>query len=467
MLTLDGRQQTPNLAASRFPRPGLRRALARGVVRLASVTFRLVSLLTGCTLLALVPGTALAADDGPSSKDRKRAAELNELGVGDFVAGRYSLALSRFQEATQLDPGAAEIRANLGKAHAAVGAGVLEEAHRLGGSEVEYRLALEHFEKSQLHWQGDADLFHAVGICHLELRELEAAERAFGRAVALDDGAVRSWRLLGVARDQRGSTREALAAFERALALRPDDDGLQSRVQRLRYDLEAVTRYQERRSTRFRILYPPTLVTAAAEQVEGALEGVCADLEKRWGLTPIRDVVVICYPPGEFARRTGLHEEVGGAFDGRIRIAFPTELAAGGLELEQVARHEAVHLCLHRLPIRPPRWLDEGLAQLLDRQDRGSHRLEFEELVRRHPDVGILQRERSFRSDHPGTWAALYLHGYFFVRHLSDERGAFRLDMVVREVASGSSWDAAFVRVHGESIEALDRKWRQALLAPR
>lgn len=417
--------------------------------------------------LSLLPVWLLAALDLTHADDTnaRRAAELNEAGVGNFTAGRYSLALANFEEALRLDPKAPEIRANLGKAYAAVGAGVLEEAHRRGGSEAEFRLALDHFAKAFLHWPGDADLFHAAGICHLELRELEAAERSFERAVALKEDAVRSWRLLGVVRDRRGATREALTAFERALALVPADPDLGHRVQRLRYDLEAVTSYRERRSTRFRILAPPTLSIEATALIERALEEVCELLEKRWGLTAAREVVVICYPPGEFSRRTGLHEEVGGAFDGRIRIACPSEIESGGLELAQVARHEAVHLCLHRLPIRPPRWLDEGLAQLLDGGSRQPKMADFEQLVRRQPDIGIVDRDRAFRADDPGTWAALYLHGYFFLKHLEQERGAFRLDMVVREVVAGTSWNESFERVHGESVESLDRKWRQALLA--
>ncbi|MCA8961121.1 MAG: hypothetical protein KDC38_11440, partial [Planctomycetes bacterium] len=187
----------------------------------------------------------------------------------------------------------------------------------------------------------------------------------------------------------------------------------------------------------------------------------------RWGVRISEPVAVICYPPGEFARRTGLHEEVGGAFDGRIRIAFPDELREGGLELSRVVRHEAIHLLLHRIGSQPPpRWLDEGLAQLYDGEDREPWRGRFRELLAAQPNVAVDEREGFDKSRDLTNWAALYLHSYFFCRHLLDTGHDFRLDMMLREVTQGRTWTEAFAAVYGASVREIDQKWRRALSEP-
>lgn len=60
-----------------------------------------------------------------------------------------------------------------------------------------------------------------VGIALASLEYWPQAEQAFSMAVALNSGYAETWAYLGLARAQQG--KEALTAFERALALAPDD----------------------------------------------------------------------------------------------------------------------------------------------------------------------------------------------------------------------------------------------------
>lgn len=412
--------------------------------------------------LAVVLGCALGAGRWA---DPERAAELNAEGVRLFEAGEFPRALQCFEAALALHPDASEIRTNLGKSHAALGIRILEEGLPAGLDGASLRRARDSLHKALLFWPGDADTLLALGLCHLELDELGEAERVLERSTAAAPRAARGWRLLGSARERRGHTDPALHAYEQALALEPDDAELRVRLHRLRHDQLALAEAPRLVSARFRIHYPAALPRARVEALQALLDSFCADLERRWALAPVSGATVICYAPGEFTRQTGFHEHVGGAFDGRIRVAFPTDLAEGGLHLDQVVRHEAVHLLLHRLPTRPPRWLDEGLAQLLDGEDRATHRAGFLELVRRQPHMGIEERQRASAHDDVQRWAALYLHSFFFVQHLSETHGAFRLDMVVREAARGGDWEAAFRTVLGTTPAVLDQRWRATLCA--
>ncbi len=403
---------------------------------------------------------ALAADEagGP-----RQAATLNDDGVRLFELGKYQEALARFRQALELSPASPEIRTNLGKAHAAIGITMLDEGMKAGGGRPVHRRALEQLQLAFVHWEGDADAWHAAGYCHLELRENESACKALSEAVARDPKAFRSWRLLGVAQELANRLDDAERAYLRALTLRAGDADLEQRLHRLRCDREALRSYRVMTTDRSRIHYPETLVADRVLEVKSCLEAVCTEMERRWALRIPLPIVVICYPPGEFAARTGLAKEVGGAFDGKIRVAFPADLAAGGLGLEQVVRHEAVHLLLRATGAAPPRWIDEGLAQLFDGDPREDWHARWNELRAAEPRVGILERQARFREDDPTTWVPLYLHSFFLFRHLRARGEEFRLDLLVREVGRGRSWEEAIRTVYSSTIEELDRHWRGSL----
>lgn len=399
--------------------------------------------------------------------DSKLGAAKNSEGVRYFQQGDFAQALQSFLAAHKELPGSDEVRRNLGKTYAALGIGILEAAMTTEIGDTPYRRALENLQKALLHWKGDADTYHAVALCHIQLKDLPAAQKALEQGLALQPDAYPSWRMLASILERRSQFAAAEKALDRAAALNPAARAeIDDRRKRLRYDREALTEYPDIKSARFRVVYPKSLGREKAEEVQRLLDEVCGDLEKRWSLKAPQGTTVICYPPGEFSKRTGFHEDVGGAFDGRIRIAFPKELRLGGLHLAQVVRHEGAHLMMHQLGVRAPRWLDEGVAQYIDRESRDALRPQFINLVRKYPGLGVQDRERRFREDDPASWGALYLHGFFFIEHVCKSAGEFRFDMIIREAARGKSWDDAFAAVLGKPIAELDRSWRSTLIDP-
>lgn len=398
------------------------------------------------------------------AEDPRRAATYNEAGIAAFEAGDYAKAVREFQRALELRPSSADIRTNLGKAHAAAGVVLLESAASGRGGTAESRRALEQLNLALVYWRGDVDTHHARGWCHLHLREYAAAAEALRKATELDSDSFKSWHLLGVVHEREHRLEKAVEVFERAHALRPGDARLGIRLRRLRCDIEAERDYTALDGKGFRLLYPPSLDRERAKEIHSTLVATADEFSRRWGKKPPPKVTAICYPPGEFSARTGLHEEVGGAFDGRIRLAFPEELESGGLGIDQVVKHETIHLMLHQLGDPPPRWLDEGLAQYLDGESRSGWAGQWRRLVRKAPNVGIEDRARQFEQERSETWSVLYLHSFFFVQHLVERGGEFRLDMMVREVGGGKTWAAAFESVYGKTVAEMDRDYRYSLI---
>ncbi len=409
--------------------------------------------MTPC-LLALVLALVPAGD---------RVTELHQKAVAHYERAEYREALKLFEEALALAPEEPAIRISLGRTCVALAAGLIEGAGATDPRACEQATAL--LRRALLHWEGDAATHELVALCALRQHRLAEAENALEAAVARDASASRAWSLLGVVRDRRGRTADAIVALERAAELSPEDDGVQRRLRRLRHDQETITEGRPFESARFRVYVPSAIPLADARQVIEQLEAVSQELERRWGGEAPQAVEVILYPPGEFSRRTGFAEEVGGAFDGRIRIAFPAELAAGGLSLVQVIRHETAHLFLHRLPGPLPRWFDEGLAQLFDGGDRAGWADRFRAGGGSGAEVGLEQRELEIERLRPESWAGLYLHSYLFLHHLEAEHGRFRLDLAVRRIARGGGVESAFFDVYGSPPVGLDRAWRRSLRA--
>jgi len=402
----------------------------------------------------------------PATAPRASADEVEEIhgrAVAHYERGEYREALDLFERALALAPEEPAIRVSLGRTLVALAAQLLEGSEGADSRILDRASSL--LRRALLHWEGDAATYELIALCALRQERLDEAERALATAVERDPTAARAWRLLGVVRDRRGRTAEAIEALERAMELRPEDAETARRLRRLRSDREITATGRPLESARFRVFVPSAISLEGARGVVDRLEATSAELERRWGSEPPRGVEVILYPPGEFSLRTGFAEEAGGAFDGRIRIAFPDELAAGGLTLEQVIRHETAHLLLHRLPGSLPRWLDEGLAQLADGGERGDWLERFRAQGGGAAEIGLAARERALERDRAESWAGLYLHSYLFLRDLEERHGRFRLDLVVRRLARGDGIDAAFVEVYGSSPAELDRGWRRGLRA--
>ena len=408
------------------------------------------------SILVTAPGPSAALGGGDDVE------ELHERAVRHYERGEFREALELFEKALALAPEEEAIRVSLGRTCVALAAQLLDQ----GGDDprvVEHASGL--LKRGLLHWDGDAGTHELLALIALRGDRLAEAEGSLERAVALDPEAVRAWKLLGIVRDRRGRTAEALAALERAAELRPTDEDVAKRLRRLRSDAETVAAGRPLESARFRVYVPSAVPLDRARAVVALLERTAEELESRWGGEAPRGIEVILYPPGEFSRRTGFAEEIGGAFDGRIRIAFPQELTEGGLTLEQVVRHETAHLYLHRLPGGLPRWLDEGLAQWVDGGERADWGERFLAGGGGAADIGLGERERTAEHEAPAAWAGLYLHSYLFIRHLEEAHGRFRVDLLVRRLGRGVPVDAAFVAVYGEEPVGLDRAWRRTLRA--
>ena len=146
---------------------------------------------------------------------------------------------------------------------------------------------------------------------------------------------------------------------------------------------------------------------------------------------------------------------------GLVFLRAPRIRGPGAAPLEQVMDHELAHILLGRaFGAKPvPRWLQEGVAQLvareytpatLDRLGQGTlsgSLLSIDELAGGFPEDPLRAR-------------LAYAQSADLVAYIYAEHGPEALQTVIREMAGGAPFAAALRTATGASVDALDARWR-------
>lgn len=172
----------------------------------------------------------------------------------------------------------------------------------------------------------------------------------------------------------------ALALLERALEVLRDDarrkelEPLRDRWKRAR---EAEDGFWTTSSPYFAVSFDGTRVELMnnVHEVLADLDTYYAEYGDLFGQRPVENgrpkIRVVFYRRAAFAEVTGLGDWAGGVFDGTIRV--PVESLGDERErLRAVLRHELMHAFIHHISGgNAPAWLNEGLAQWIERPGEG------------------------------------------------------------------------------------------------
>ncbi len=246
-----------------------------------------------------------------------------------------------------------------------------------------------------------------------------------------------------------GRLADALPEFEAALAARDGDAALARRVEKVRRELAAEGTHDRSMSAHFTLSFDGERDEAAGELISTALERAYDELVRELRAFPPRPIPVVLYTREEFHDTTRTGTEVAGLFDGKIR------LPAGGVSrltpaLERVLRHELVHaLIAAKGPGSVPRWLHEGLAQLLEPRD---------------PDSAAETVRTLFAGEGvPSIDPFSYPTALSFVGYLDRQYGRTRLLWLVDLLAAGAEEEDACSEAYGSRCAELVSAWARTL----
>jgi tetratricopeptide (TPR) repeat protein len=319
----------------------------------------------------------------------------------------------------------------------------------------------------------------------LDARDFERATRAFGRALDLEpglsagrvglalaemalgrdsralavvlDGLARDpscaqlHELLGDLRNREERVEDARASWKESFRLSPNDR-VRDKILKAERELHAGGNFAFTAAANFNIRYDGEVDPELASQVADFLEEQLRAMTSLWRHAPEQAITVILYPKQAFHDVTLAGGEVGGLFDGKIRVPI------GGLKrldprAQAVLAHELTHAVVHsKSRGQAPRWLHEGLAQIaeprpLTRADRVAVR-------------------RALGTADPTDWAERafsYPAALSFVRYLEEERGFDALVGLVGGLGEGKSLDEALRAEFGVDYAEACRAWVASL----
>ena len=328
---------------------------------------------------------------------------LNTLGTRAYKTREYDMAAMRFREALAYDP-----------RHAAASFG-LAATYFVQGQDIYARSTIE---QALLHHPDDAPLHALLGDVYYSQERLE----------------------------------DAMAAWQRSLELRPDND-VRNKIDKLRREQAVDGAYRRSDAAHFTLKYDgqrggPDL----GPEILAFLERQFPTLVNRFGYYPRQPIVVIVYPEQEFRDATLSESNVAGLFDGKIRAPMGG-LRALGPEAQGTLLHELAHAFIAgKSRGTAPRWLHEGLAQHLEGKTTPG------------ATAAVLAREFNDLQDKAG-WGTTFSYpsALSFVEFLVEREGFHRLMDVLDGMAQGQSAEAAFEASTRYSLQELREAWGVAL----
>ena len=259
--------------------------------------------------------------------------------------------------------------------------------------------------------------------------------------------------LLGNLRYREERVEEGLEVWRRSFEQEPNDR-LREKILKAERELHASRDYDFAASSHFNVRYDGDVDLTLAAAVMEFLEEQFWQLSDLFRHSPPQPITVQLYPRREFREVTRAPEWVGGLYDGKIRVPL------GGLNrldprARNVLRHELAHAVIHsKTRGNCPRWLHEGLAQIV------------EEKALLESDLRAAAARLA--AGEPAAWEAQgfsYPMALSLVRFLESRQGFDGLVYLLQQLGDGGTTDEALKAVYGQDYAEICADWSRELIA--
>jgi hypothetical protein len=147
-----------------------------------------------------------------------------------------------------------------------------------------------------------------------------------------------------------------------------------------------------------------------------------------------------------------------------IILRSPRGMKGGGIDIEQVLRHEYAHLALTTAlkGHEAPRWLAEGFAMLQSREWNLSWTYTLSRGVLTKGLLPLEQLSHGLPEDEYQAELA-YAEYFSFVSYIKTELGPEALPRLIRGLSYGLDTETAVRQATGLGLEDLERRWKEEL----
>ncbi len=250
--------------------------------------------------------------------------------------------------------------------------------------------------------------------------------------------------ILGFAYYRSEHTRDAVAAWQKALELRPDQ-ALKANIAKAERELKTEEKFSNTDAGHFTFHYEGDSTSPALRQaLQAALEADYEDMVRSLGIAPHEPISVSLYLDQAFFDVTQAPAWTGALNDGKLRIPIQG-VTAMTPELSRVLRHELAHSFINQAARgRCPQWLNEGVAQLLEPRTLGPTRgANLAKLYAVRQNIPLNSLEVSFLSFSPFEALVAYDESLAAVEYIRDTFGLAKVAEILTRIGDGSSTEMA------------------------
>ena len=305
--------------------------------------------------------------------------------------------------------------------------------------EKRYADALAAFTAASRLAPRDATLLWLTGYSAYMLGQLTEARGPLEQALALNPQLTGASTVLAVVHYRLGRVADAVRTLEAGLKFAPKDRDLLDLLARWRPEVAAQGNY-EARATHFSVMFQGPSDDLTARRILELLEETYWRIGRMLNTYPTEAIPVVLFTQQQF-RTTEAPDWATAYYDGRIKI--PTD---GALKdpaaLKSALAHEFTHALVAQVGASAaPRWLNEGLAELLESDDF----TRIERVLARYPRrLRLSQLEQPFNGLSPDDVTLAYAQSAFAVRRMVDLRGMSAIVSLLQAIARGLPFASAF-----------------------
>jgi tetratricopeptide (TPR) repeat protein len=374
-------------------------------------------------------------------------APLREEALALYAAGDFPPACERFSRAAADEPGDPARQEDAASCFEAWAWRALRE------NRPEEATAL--FAQGLRERPGTPGLLRGVGIAAIHAGRRDDAFAPLEAAVAAT-GDADVHVLLARLYDQRDDSTAAIDHLRASLTREPRHARATALLRKIERERGAEAGFRRASTAHFVVKWRGAIGTEPPRDVLRFLEIAYSRLDARLGYRPADRVSVVLYGDRQFHDVTRAHGLVSGLFDGKIRLPVGTAMPAGPA-LERLIVHEYAHAAIHDLSRgRAPRWLHEGLAQLLEGAPVDS-------ALRIRGTMTLDALERLMADRDPARARTGYDVALWIVHDLSMRGGMTSLRALLDRLATGEPTANALARAYGMRLPELESQWHHLL----
>lgn len=259
------------------------------------------------------------------------------------------------------------------------------------------------------------------------------------RATRLAPKSAEPLRVLGAAYYQSDRLADAIQAWQHSQALQPDDV-VQAYLTKAEREHAVEDSFREQVSSHFAVRFQGRRAGfSLTTDLLRTLERQYVELGRELGVTPQSSLTVILYTEREFFDVTLAPSWAGGLNDGKLRVPVK-DVSEMNPELERILKHELAHSFIHVITGgKCPRWIDEGVAQMLEPRNSSLYGPALAELFRERHQAPLSGLEASFGGLSGAHAELAYAESLAAVEYLRSTYGMSGLRRILDRLGDGDS----------------------------